>query len=282
MTLKIEKPQPRPPIITIFGDAGTGKNSLATAMAKNPIVIRAEDGVLRQSKKLEMPDAFPPCRTAKDIFDQLLWLLNEDHEYTDLIFDSASAADAIFVAEVIANGGKNGQHASSIATAYGGYGAGYAAVANMHGRVRKAAGLLNERKNMAITFIVHADLETMRLPDTDDYMRYSLRLTQAKNANSIAHYVDSVDFVGHVRLTSFLRGSEEERKKVISTGDRELVCHATAASVTKNGFGITEPLDFPEGSNPIADYLKAQKARKQKPVEAEEVDVDEPESEDVE
>jgi hypothetical protein len=282
MTLKIEKPQPRPPIITIFGDAGTGKNSLATAMAKNPIVIRAEDGVLRQSKKLDMPDAFPPCRTAKDIFYQLLWLLNEDHEYTDLIFDSASAADAIFVAEVIANGGKNGQPASSIATAYGGYGAGYAAVANMHGRVRKAAGLLNERKNMQVIFIVHADLETMRLPDTDDYMRYSLRLTQAKNANSIAHYVDSVDFVGHVRLVSALRGGEEERKKVISTGDRELVCHATAASVTKNGFGITEPLDFPEGSNPIADYFKAQKARKQKSVEADEVDADGPETEDVE
>lgn len=273
MTLTIEKPQPRPPLITIFGDAGVGKNSLATAIAAegNPIVIRAEDGVLRQSRKLEMPDAFPPCRNSKDVFDQLLWLLQNDHDYTHLIFDSASAADALFVAEVIERGGKNGQPASSIATAHGGYGAGYAAVANMHGRVRKAAGLLNERKGMCIVFIVHADLETMRLPDTDDYMRYSLRLTQAKNANSIAHYVDSVDFVGHVRLVSALRGGDEERKKVISTGDRELVCHATAASVTKNGWGIVDPLDFDEGTNPLAPYISASAP---KPTETPEGDYD--------
>ena len=272
--MQITKPQPRAPIMTLFGDAGTGKNSLATAIARNPIVIRAEDGVLRQSKKLDMPDAFPPCRSAKDVFDQLLWLLQNDHDYTDLIFDSASAADALFVAEVIEKGGKNGSPASSIATAHGGYGAGYAAVANMHGRVRKAAGLLNERKGMTIIFIVHADLETMRLPDSDDYMRYSLRLTQAKNANSIAHYVDNVDFVGHIRLASVLRGGEEERKKIISTGDRELICHATAASVTKNGWDITEPLDFPEGSNPLAEYMHPATKKRVKPEPEPEPDYD--------
>ena len=259
----IEKPKPRAPIITIFGDAGVGKNSLATAMARNPIVIRAEDGVARQSKKLEMPSAFPVCGKAQDVFDQLLWLIQNDHEFTDLIFDSASGADALFVADVIEKGGKN-----NIAQAYGGYGAGYGAVSSMHGRVRKAAGILNERKGMQVIFIVHADLENMRLPDVDDYMRYSLRLTTAKNANSIAHYVDNVDMVAHVRLCAALRGDEDERKKVISTGDREIVCHATAASVTKNGLGIVDALDFPEGSNPFAPYLwpDAEDKEDEKPV----------------
>lgn len=270
---KIEKPQPRPLITTIFGDAGVGKNSLATAMTRNPIVVRAEDGVARQSKKLEMPNALPICRSAQDVFDQLLWLIQGDHDFTDLIFDSCSGADALFVADVIEKSGKN-----NIAQAYGGYGAGYGAVSSMHGRVRKAAGILNERKGMQVIFIVHADLENMRLPDVDDYMRYSLRLTTAKNANSIAHYVDNVDMVAHVRLCAALRGGEEERKKVISNGDREIVCHATAASVTKNPFGITEPLDFDEGSNPFAEYLTAKDEkpkRQRKPEPVEEVAEDE-------
>lgn len=251
----IEKPRPRAPIITIFGDAGTGKNSLASAIARKPIVIRAEDGVHRQSRSLETPDAFPTCQSADDVFAQLMWLLREDHPYTDLIFDSASAADALFCADVIKNGGKNGNPASSMAVAYGGYGAGYSAVAASHGRVRKAAGLLNERKGMAIIFLVHADLETMKLPDMDDYQRWGLKLTTAKNANSAAHYVDNADIVAHVRLASALRGDDDDRKKVISNGDREIVVHATAASVTKNGLGITEPLDFEEGTNPLAPYM---------------------------
>lgn len=250
------EPRPRPPIVTIFGDAGLGKNSLASAMAKNPVIIRAEDGAHRQSKQVKMPKGFPnACRNAKEVFDQLLWLLQNDHPFTDLIFDTASAADALFVADTIEKGGKNGNPASSLATAFGGFGAGYGAVSASHGRVRKAAGLLNERKNMGIYFIVHADLETMKLPDVDDFQRYSLRLTQAKNADSVGHYVNNVDLVAHVRLQSALRGGEEDRKKVVSNGDREIVCHATAASVTKNPFGLVDALDFPEGSNPFADYL---------------------------
>lgn len=255
----IERPKPRPPIITIFGDAGTGKNSLATAIARNPIVIRAEDGVQRQSKLLETPNAMPVCRSGGDIMGQLMWLLREDHDFTDLIFDSGSAADALFVADVIETGGKNGKPAQSLAVACGGFGAGFGAVAASHGRVRKAAGLLNERKNMTVIFLLHADLETMKLPDMDDYQRWSLRLTSSKSVSSVPFYVDSVDLVAHVRLQSALRGDDDERKKVISNGDREIVCHATASSVTKNGFGITEPLDFPEGTNPLAPYLNTEK-----------------------
>ena len=58
-----------------------------------------------------------------------------------------------------------------------------------------------------------------------------------------------------MRLATALRGDDGERKKVVSTGDREFVCHATAASVSKNGLGITAPLPFTEGENPLADAL---------------------------
>lgn len=268
----ISKPEKRPLIGTIIGEAGVGKNSFCATFPK-PIFIRAEDGISRQTKKVETPDAFPVARKAGDIFDQLLALLNEDHSYQSLIVDSTTALDTIFTSDILERDGR----AKTLSTAMGGYGAGYDMLASMHGRVRKAAGLLNSRKGMTIWFIAHADLENMRLPDVDDYLRYSLRLSK----KSLSHYVDDVDLVGHIRLCSALRGEDGDRKKVISNGDREIVCHATAASVTKNGLGITEPLEFEEGTNPLLPYLSglddaADKPRRRRKPEPE------PEVEDVE
>lgn len=273
MSVNISKPGKRPGIFTLCGDAGVGKSGLA-AMFPNPIFIRAEDGVGRISKSIEVPDSFDPVKwpdkenkTPDDLWAQLLWLLQKEHDYKTLVVDSVSKLDEVFIQSVLERDGK----ARGINQAFGGYGAGAAAVAADHRRVRKAAGLLNERRGMNVIFIAHADLETMKLPDRDDYQRYSLRLLK----NSIPPYVDDVDFVGFIRLQSALRGDDDERKKVVSNGDRELICYATAASVSKNGFGITDALDFEEGANPLAPYLEAgakPKPKPAKPPKEEEVD----------
>lgn len=242
----IAKPAPRPPVITVVGEAGTGKSSFAATFPK-PVFIRAEDGVGRISRKIGTPDAFPVIGSSDDLFDQILALLKEEHDYSTLVIDSVTKLEEIFTREILEKDGR----AKTLSTAMGGYGAGSQALAAMHARVRRAAGALNDKRQMAVVFIAHADLETMRLPDTDDYQRHSLRLS----SKSIAPYVDDVDVVGFVRLATALRGDDGERKKVVSTGDREFVCHTTAASVSKNGLGITAPLPFTEGENPLADAL---------------------------
>lgn len=237
----ISKPADRAPIITIVGDAGTGKTSLA-ATFPNPIFIRAEDG-LQSVQADKRPDAFPLLQKADDLWPQLLALLNEEHEYNSVVIDSVSAMDTLFTKYILEKDGR----AQTLATALGGYGAGFQALTGMHVRLRKAAGLLNERRGMNVVFISHADLETMRLPDTDDYSRYSLRL----GAKSLPPFVDDVDMVAFIRLVSALRGKDEERKKIISDGSRELIAFSTASSVSKNRFGITEAIECPEGENPL-------------------------------
>jgi hypothetical protein len=243
----VQKPQDRPVVETFCGDAGTGKTSLAATFPK-PIFVRAEDG-LQAIPADQRPDAFPVVSKVSGLWDQLTALCNEDHDYRTCVIDSVTALERLFIADVLASDPK----AKSINQALGGYGAGVAAVASMHQRVRKAAEIMNTRRNMHVVFVAHADVETMRLPDSDDYMRYSLRLPP----KSLPHYVDDVDLVGFIKLAMFTKGEEGERKKAISTGARELITYSTAANVSKNRFGITEALAVPPGENPLAEYIPA-------------------------
>lgn len=242
---KISKPADRPVIVTILGDAGMGKTSLAASFP-NPIFIRAEDGL--QAIPLETrPDALPLLSGADDLWEQLQALITEEHNYKTLVIDSVTALERMFIQYVIDSDPKKPK---SINQAMGGYGAGLSAVATMHQRVRKAAGILNERKGMHIVFIAHAETETVELPDQDAYTRYSLRLSK----KSVAPYVDDTDVVGFIRLRTFTMG-DGERKKAISDGTRELVCHATASNVSKNRYGIVEPLEVSNGINPLTNLI---------------------------
>lgn len=238
----ISRPKDRPIIATISGDAGTGKTSLAATFPK-PIFIRSEDGLASVSGD-KRPDAFPLLSDGDELIGQLMALLTEDHQYQTVVIDSITSLERLFINDILEGDPKKPK---SINTALGGYGAGKNALAGKHQRVRKAAGLLNERRGMNVVFIAHADVQTMRLPDSEDYQRYSLRMMDT----SIAPYVDDVDLVGFVRLVSIVRGEEGERKKAVSTGERELIVHASPANISKNRFGITEALDLVQGQNPL-------------------------------
>ena len=245
----ISKPEDRPILCTILGDAGLGKTSLAATFPA-PVVIRAEDG-LQAIPSGQRPDAFPLIHKVDDLWDQLTALINESHEYQTAIIDSVTALERLFIQYVIDSDPKKPR---SINQALGGYGAGLQAVAAMHQRVRKAAGILNERKGMHVVFVAHADTETIELPDADPYTRYNLRLGR----KSVAPYSDDVDVVGFLKLETFTTG-DGDRKKAISDGSRLLVTYATAANISKNRYGITEDLPVPQGTNPLVNFIPSLK-----------------------
>jgi hypothetical protein len=241
----IAKPQDRPILCTITGDAGLGKTSFAATFPK-PIFIRAEDG-LQAIPKSNRPDAFPVVSTIDDLWEQLTSLIKEQHDYKTLVIDSITQLDNLFTNYIVDTDPKKPK---TIAQALGGYGAGFQALSSLHGRVRKAAGILNETKGMNIVFIAHSETETIELPDADPYTRYNIRMQK----KSVSHFVDNVDMVGYLKLETHTIG-DGDRKKAISDGTRLLVTYATAANISKNRYGITEDLIVTAGQNPLINLI---------------------------
>lgn len=228
----------RKPIITILGDAGVGKTTLAASL-ESPIFIRCEDGL----GSISVP-SFPVVEKVDDLFKQLMALITEQHEYKTVVIDSVSRLDRIFEQHIIDEDPKK---PNNINTAMGGYGAGLSAVANLHGRVRKAASMLNA-KGITVVFISHSDVETIDLPDEPPFNRYTLRMGK----RAVPHYVDDVDIVMHIKLQTVVNS---DGKKARTSGQRIITVKTSPSSPAKNRYGIEEDIMFKKGTKPLEGIL---------------------------
>ena len=242
----LSKPSGQRPIIcTLFGEGGMGKTTLA-AMFKSPVFIRTEDGTASLAGN-DNVSLFPLATSTQDVLDAIEALATQKHDHKTLVIDSITQLATMVEAEIVAADPK----AKSINQAGGGYGAGYSTAAEKHRQIRDWAGSLAYEKGMNVIFIGHADTEMLDLPDMDAFARYTVRM----HKKSLPHYTDNVDLVGLIRLKTLIRGGDGDKKRAISTGEREIICHPQASSVTKNRFNVSEPLAFTFDRNPFADFV---------------------------
>jgi hypothetical protein len=243
---KLERPKGQRPIIaTFFGEGGMGKSTLA-AMFPRPVFIRTEDGTASLAGNDEVM-LFPLVSSSQEVLDQIEALATQEHDFKTVVIDSITQLATLIEHEIVAADPK----AKSINQAGGGYGAGYNTAAEKHRQVREWAGALAYERGMNVVFIGHADTETLDLPDFDPFARYTVRM----HKKSLPHYTDNVDLVGLIRLKTYVRG-DGDKKRAISTGDREIICFPQASSVTKNRFNVTQPLPFTfESGNPFEAFV---------------------------
>lgn len=234
----------RPVIVTLVGEGGMGKTTLAASFPA-PVIIRTEDGTASLAGRDDVA-LFPMSRNSQDVLDALAALGTEDHAFRTVIIDSVTQLNTLIESEIVASDPK----AKSINQAMGGYGAGHSAVSERHRTVREWAGRLSEHKGMNVVFIAHADSETVELPDADPYTRYTIRM----HRKSVSHYSDNVDLVGFIKLKTFTTGSSD-KKRAHSDGTRIITCYPTPSHISKNRFGIKEDLPFIEGENPLAPFI---------------------------
>lgn len=241
----------QPLIVTICGDAGSGKTSLASTFP-NPFIIRTSgEAVPRDIEKA--PDGLTPLGSKKtqdglwdeaELFDQLKALLQDEHDYKTLIIDSVTGLEALFVANII-----DAQPArqKTMNAAGSGFGSAWDTVTGKHGRIRKAAELLRERRGMNVVFIAHVEVDRVDPPDSEAYSKYNLQL----HKKTAPVYINNSDIVGFIKQdTTVMEGG-----KAVTSDERLMIVDMTPANVSKNRLGISGPLKIKKGENPFAEYM---------------------------
>ncbi|HIJ23076.1 MAG: AAA family ATPase [Candidatus Marinimicrobia bacterium] len=221
-------------------------NSTLGSLFPDPIFITTEDGLMDVHGG--NVQAFPLAENSGDVFDAIRVLAQEDHAFKTVVIDSITQLNTMFEKEILdADPG-----AKSFASSHGGYGSAYAMLAEENRKIREWTGKLSTVKGMHVIYIAHSGVEDITLPDSDPFQRYTIANLHKK---SIPHYVGNADVVAHTRLKTYLKGGEDEKKRAIDSGEREIICHLSASNVSKNRLGITEPLPFTLVDNPFSDYL---------------------------
>lgn len=243
-----------PLIITVAGDAGSGKTSLAATFPA-PFIIRTRgEAVPRDvtdkpaglaalgNRKVKVGDI--PIWDEDELFDQFRALLTEPHEYKTVIIDSVTGLEDLFVQNII-----DVQPAKqrSMNAAGNGYGSAWDMVKAKHGKIMAAAEALRERKGMNVIFICHVDVKRMDPPDGAQFTKYTLQL----HDKTAPVYTNRVDAVCFVKQEVFVM----EGGKAKTSDDRILVMGMTPANVSKNRLGIEGEIRFNKGENPFAEYL---------------------------
>ncbi len=240
----LEKPQLRPVRVTILGEAGVGKTSLANTFP-NPVFMRFEDGMA--SLGADAPPCTPVLTSTSDAISYLNALGEEEHDFQTLVIDSVTALASVCERETLEACPKGSK---TIAASHSGYGAGYQFAAGLINHVFNVTTLLQRHRDMHLVFISHASVETIEPVDSDPYMRLTLKM----NKRLATSFVDDVDVVGLLKLKAAVFGTGE-RKKVRTSGERLLDCLPSPSSVSKNRFGIDQHIAVEHGVNPLTPFI---------------------------
>lgn len=250
---QIKKTEALAPRITIYGAPGIGKSTLASQFDDCLFLLTEQSGLLDI-------DAIAPPTSFEAMWDNIKQLLKEESlPYKTIVIDSVSKLDQLIIERILSKEmpRKDGTRASTLATACGGYGAGFQAAAQLH----KAFKELMDRfqsKGIAVIYIGHLATVKYKAPDLEDFDRYSIVMNGEKSREP---YIDDVDCVLFCKLKSYVSETDSGRTLIRSSTDRVILPGVSDGHVSKNRFNMPGeiPMDIENIYKYIPFYLNKEK-----------------------
>lgn len=242
---QIKKTEALAPRITIYGAPGIGKSTLASQFDDCLFLLTEQSGLLDI-------DAIAPPATFEGMWDNVKQLLKEESlTYKTIVVDSVSKLDQLIIERILSKEKprKDGTIASTLATACGGYGAGFQAAALLH----KAFKELMDRfqsKGITVVYIGHLASVKYKAPDLEDFDRYSIVMNGEKSREP---YIDDVDCVLFCKLKSYVSEADSGRSLIRSSTDRVILPGVSDGHISKNRFNM--PNEIPMDIESIYKYI---------------------------
>ena len=235
----------KPPKGIVYGIGGVGKTTFA-ASAPVPYIIQTEEG----SDEFNVTRS--PLVTAwSDIFEIIKWIGTTDQPYKTLVIDSLDHAEPLLHKHLEA------KHGMPLEKINGGFYRWRAAAATEWRDLDEALKKLRDRKNMAIIMLAHYKIKQVDDPRFDTYERIQLKLDE--QASSLLYELN--DFVGFLDFDKrAIATNDEDRKRIVSTGQRKLYLADNPAYQSKGRRGLPDSVDVPDhkkGGNPFEPFAKA-------------------------
>lgn len=238
------------PIVTVYGGGGLGKTTLASEFPA-PLYVRTGEGE-RAPKGVTMK-SFGVSETFSDIIDQIVWMLEEEHDRRTFVLDALDGLETLINAEACRrNSWANIEDP--------GYGKGYQAARDIWQEfVREVLRL--KKAGFYVVLIAHAKVKTDPGVTTESYPRYRLNLRD--DAASLVF--DSSDLVGflhqRVSIKKEDKGFNKTAARAEGGGDILIAVQERPGFVAKNRYDIDKPvLPYKKGSgfSTLAQYFPTQ------------------------
>jgi len=165
-----------------FSPPKIGKTTLASEFPM-PIFIQLEEG---ESQGTEF-DTFGVLDDYADVSAALRELATQEHDFKTLVIDTVDALEPLINKKVCMDNNWPD-------IGYPGFGKGYAAAAEVWGKLLNGTNMLRRERGMNIIFLGHSRVIKFDPPGMDSYNRYTLR-THERVSNMIMDDVDIIAFI---------------------------------------------------------------------------------------
>ncbi len=248
---KIKLMKPKAPRITVYGKPGIGKSSLAASFPE-PLFLLTEQCGLSGITAIDVPESF------SHMWQNVKELLEVDSfPFKTVVVDSISKLDSMVISHILE---KETKKTISLASACGGYGAGYLAAQQVHRGFKSLMDRFQDR-GVTVIYIAHLSLANVKLPDSEDYTAYTIVMNHDKSREC---YIDDVDAVLLCRQKDMVVNSDSGRNLVKSMPERIIVTGMNSSHVSKNRFSMPEtlPMNYEAISQYVNGYESAVKKDK--------------------
>ena|SRR3990167_5210181 len=229
----------------IYGPEGVGKSTWA-AGSESPIFISTEGGMKGVKP---VPKVFQNSKKWVDIFANIEYLTNAEHEFKTLVIDTIDKCESMSVEHVLESTSK--KSLSGIP-----HGNGYVMLDNEWRKFINVLDILQDKRGLTIILVGHSVIVPFKNPAGEDYDRYQM-LMNKRIYPMLKQWADFILFANHRVLVDIDEG--QLKGKAISAGNVIYATHSGAWDA-KNRYGITEPLPMPRenGFQEFWEYVKGE------------------------